>query len=128
MGLCLQTTHAGDLRKPLWLLVGAVVAVMLIACANISNLLLARAMMRRKEISIRAALGGARSRVIRQLLTESLLLAVIASVGGLLLAVYGLHLYAQFSPLGLIGGPQPAINGWVMAFSLLVSIAASVVF
>ncbi|MCU1273596.1 MAG: hypothetical protein JWO48_1027 [Bryobacterales bacterium] len=124
----LAETQAGDLRKPLWLLVGAVVAVMLIACANVSNLLLARAMMRRKEISIRAALGAVRSRVIRQLLTESLLLAVIASAAGLFLAVYGLRLYDQFAPRGLIGGPQPAINGWVMAFSLLLSIAASVVF
>ena len=124
----LAEEQAGDLRKPLWLLAGAVIAVMLIACANVSNLLLARAMMRRKEISIRAALGAARSRVIRQLLTESLLLAVIASVGGLLLAVYGLHLYAQFGPRGLIGGPQPAVNGWVMAFSLLLSIAASMIF
>lgn len=124
----LAEIHAGDLRKPLWLLVGAVVAVMLIACANVSNLLLARAMMRRKEISIRAALSAARSRVMRQLLTESLLLAAIASVAGLLLAVYGLHLYAQFGPRGLIGGPQPAINGWVVGFSLLLSSAASVIF
>jgi predicted permease len=119
---------AGDLRKPLWLLVGAAGVVMLIACANVSNLLLARGMMRRKEISVRLALGAARSRVIGQLLTESLLLAVIASVGGVLLGVFGLHLYTQFGPRDLISGPQPTINGWVLAFSLLLSIAASVVF
>ncbi|HEX4229887.1 MAG TPA: ABC transporter permease [Bryobacteraceae bacterium] len=124
----LAEAQSGNLRKPLWLLVSAVGAVMLIACANISNLLLARAMMRRKEIGIRAALGAGRSRVIRQLLTESLLLAMIAGLAGLLFALYGLHLYAQFGPRDLIRGPQPAINGWAMAFSLLLSMATSVIF
>jgi putative ABC transport system permease protein len=119
---------AGDLRKPLWLLIGAVGAVMLIACANVSNLQLARGMMRRKEISVRLALGAVRSRVIRQLLTESLLLAVLAGLVGLLLAWGGLHLYARFGPRDLIPGPQPEINAGVMAFSVLLGIAASVVF
>ena len=124
----LAEEQAGDLRKPLWLLIGTAGAVMLIACANVSNLLLARGMMRRKEISVRLALGAARSRLVRQLLTESLLLAMIASVVGLLFALSGLHLYAQMGPRDLIPGLQPAINGWVMAFSLLLATAASVVF
>lgn len=120
--------EAADLKKPLWLLMGMVGGIMLIACANVSNLLLARAMMRHKEIGVRIALGALRIRLIRQLLTESLLLAVIASVVGLLLAVNGLHLYSQFGPPDLIRGRQPGINGWVIAFSLLMSIAASGVF
>jgi hypothetical protein len=77
----LAEEQAGDLRKPLWLLMGAVGAVMLIACANVSNLLLARGMRRRKEMSIRLALGAARGRLVRLLLTESLLLGVVASLG-----------------------------------------------
>ncbi len=124
----LARKQAGDLRTPLLILLGAVGALMLIACANVSNLLLARAMMRRREISIRAALGAGRGRIIRQLLAESLLLALIAGAAGTLLALYGLHLYARFGPDGLIHGSQPSINVWVAAFSVLISIAASVVF
>jgi predicted permease len=120
--------QAGDLTKPLWLLIGAVAAVMLIACANVSNLLLARGMSRRKEISVRLALGAGRRRLVRQLLTESLLIAALASVVGLLLAFNGLHLYAHFGPRDLIPGLQPTINSWVMVFSLLLTIATSVVF
>jgi putative ABC transport system permease protein len=124
----LAEEEAGDLREPLSLLIGAVGAMMLIACANVSNLLLARGMMRLKEISVRLALGATRSRLVRQLLTESLLLALIASVVGVLLALIGLNLYAQFGPRDLIPGRQPAINGWVIGFSLLLSVVASVVF
>jgi len=124
----LAEEEAGDLRKPLWLLIGVVGAMMLIACANVSNLLLARGMMRRKEIGVRLALGAGRSRLVRQLLTESLMLAVIANLVGLLVTLSGLHLYAQFGPRDLIPGLQPAVNVWVMVFSFLLSFAASVVF
>lgn len=124
----LAEEQAGGFRKPLWLLIGAVGGVMLIACANVSNLLLARGMKRRKEISVRLALGAHRSRLLRQLLTESVLLAALACLVGLLLTLVLLHLYPKFAPRDLISGPQPAINAWVMAFSLLLSIAASIVF
>jgi len=102
--------------------------VMLIACANVSNLLLARATMRSREVSIRAALGAARSRIVRQLLTESLLLSTLAGALGVLLAIYGLHLYSTSGPRDLILGAKPAINLWVMAFSILLSMVTSVVF
>src|SRR5271167_78910 len=124
----LAEKQAGDLKAPLLVLIAAVGALMLIACANVSNLLLARAIKRRREIGIRSALGASRLRVIRQLLTESLLLASIAGATGTLLALYGLRLYAQFGPTDLIHGASPSINAWVMGFSLFVSIAASVLF
>jgi len=124
----LAERQAGDLKTPLLVLVAAVGALMLIACANVSNLLLARSMMRRGEIAIRSALGASRVRVIRQLLTESLLLASIAGGAGTLLALYALHLYAQFGPAGLIRGSHPSVNAWVMGFSIFVSIATSILF
>jgi putative ABC transport system permease protein len=112
----LAERQAGDLKTPLLVLLAAVGALMLIACANVSNLLLARALMRRREIGI------------RQLLTESLLLAAFAGSAGTLLALYGLHLYAQFGPSGLIHGSRPSLNAWVMCFSLVLAIASSVLF
>ncbi len=120
--------QAGNLRTPLLVLISAVGALMLIACVNISNLLLARAMLRRKEISVRSALGAPRTRLIRQLLTESLLLSVIGGLLGVSLAYYALHLYTQFGPQNLIRGTQPAVSLWVLGFSLLISTVASVIF
>ncbi len=125
----LAERQAGNLKTPLQvILIAAVGALMLIACANISNLLLARAMLRRKEMSIRAALGAGRWRVIRQLLTESMVLAISGGALGVIFALYSLRLYTQFGPQNLIKGTQPAINLWVMGFSMLISIGASLLF
>jgi len=124
----LAERQAADLKTPLLVLIASVGALMLIACANVSNLLLARSMTRRRELAVRAALGAGRWRIVRQLLTESLILALAAGVIGTLLAFLTLARYARFAPEGLIHGTQPALNIWVMAFSILVSVAASVVF
>ena len=124
----LAVKQAGDLKTPLLVLIAAVGLLMLIACANVSNLLLARGILRRREIGIRSALGASRVRVLRQLLTESLLLASLAGASGTLLALYGLHLYARFGPAGLIHGGHLSVNVWVMGFSIFVSVAASILF
>jgi putative ABC transport system permease protein len=86
---------SGDVRKPLLALMCAVGILMLIACVNVSNILLARGVARRKEISISAALGAGRRRIVQQLLIESLLLAAVSNAVGMLVALAGLHLYGQ---------------------------------
>lgn len=124
----LAEEQAGDLRTPLLVLIAAVGALMLIACANVSNLLLARAILRRKEIGIRAALGAGRARIARQLLAESVLLALAAGALGMVLGYIGVRAYPRVAPENLIHGVQPSINLWVAAFSILISMAASVMF
>jgi putative ABC transport system permease protein len=124
----LRDEVVGGYRKALWLLLGAVGMALLIACANLANMLLARATARRKEIAIRAALGATRSRLARQMLTESLLLAVVGGALGMILAVTGRDLLLALSPADLPRGGEVVIDGRILLFSLALSFLAGIVF
>jgi putative ABC transport system permease protein len=126
--LSLHDRVVANTRSSLQILLGAVSLVLLIACANFANLLLARAAGRRQEIVIRAALGAGRGRLIRQMLTESTMLSVLGGLGGLLLAKWGIDLLTALKPANLPRLSSIGIDGWVLAFTLGVSILTGVVF
>ncbi|MEP7343457.1 MAG: ABC transporter permease [Acidobacteriota bacterium] len=117
-----------DYRSALWIILGAVGCVLLIACVNVANLLLARATARYKEIAVRAALGANRWRVIRQLLTESLVLSLAGGVMGLLLAWWGTEVLIRLIPENVPRLSEISIDRWVFGFTLLVSAVTGIVF
>ncbi len=124
----LEQTLGRNLRLALLILWGVVACVLLIACANVANLLLARAADRQKEIAIRLALGGSRFRLIRQLLTESLLLALIGGVVGVLLANWSLKLLIAFNADHVPRLSETRLDGWSLGFTLLVACLTGLLF
>ena len=131
MNLRIEPMHddlVADVRPQLVALMGAVVFVLLIACANVANLLLVRASARERELAVRAAIGGNRWRIVRQLVAESLVLAAIGGAAGLLLAQFGIDALIQLSPDGLPRATSVSLDGTVLAFTALASFAASLIF
>ena len=131
IGIRLVPMHeelVGDVKRPLLILLGAVAFVLLIACANVANLLLTRAASRHRELAIRTALGAGRTRILRQLLTEGVVLAMLGGLAGLVLALWTTDLLRWLAPAALPRLSTVAINGPVLAFAAGASLLTSVLF
>ncbi len=128
----LQDSIVSNVRSSLWILVGAVSFVLLIACANVANLLLARATGRKREIAIRAAIGAGRGRIIRQLLTESVLLSFAGGILGLIIGIVGVRALLAVSPGNIprIGehGAAVTLDWRVLLFTLLIALLTGILF
>jgi putative ABC transport system permease protein len=130
-GVFMQPWHeyySGYLQQPLYTLLGAVLFVLLIACANVANMLLSRNAAREREIATRSALGAGRARLIRQLLTESLLLVAVGAAGALPLAAWGVGALTKFGPRDIPRLQEATIDAPVQAFTLAVSLLTGLIF
>jgi len=124
----LQEQIVGKVDKALYVMFGAVAFVLLIACANVANLLLVRASTRESEMAVRTALGAGRTRIVRQLVTESVLLSAAGAVVGTALAAWAVDAVVSFGPRGLPRLDEVSVDGTVLAFTLVVAVLTGVAF
>ena len=124
----LREVSSGDVSRTLYLLLGAVAFVLLIACVNVANLLLARSATRAREFAVRASLGAGRGRLVRQLITESLMLALTGGAAGLLLAFLAIKAFAASIPTNSPGAATIGLDARVLTFSLALSVVVGLVF
>jgi putative ABC transport system permease protein len=124
----LRTEMVGDVSGTLWVMLGAVALVLVIACANVANLLLVRAEARAREMSLRAALGAGRRRLVSQLLTESLVLAGAGGLAGVALAYLGVDALRAIAPTGLPRLDEITVDAAVLGFTMILTVGAGVLF
>jgi putative ABC transport system permease protein len=122
----LDESWYGRVQSALWMLLGATVLVLLIACANVASLLLARAASKQREVALRAVLGASRLRIVRQLLTESALVSVLGGIGGILLAFWGTKLLILWGPQAIPRLSDVQVDRSVLIFTLFVSVATGI--